>query len=268
MVYQINFRELTYALSESLDYVGIDDIMHGKRVVYIACEIAKKLGWRESKQDKILTMAMLHDCGVSSTNVHHAIISQLDWEGAQKHCDIGADLVKNIPPYADFSHVIALHHTHWNAFDSSIEEEIKLYANLIYLSDRIDALRTQFGAQLMYEKAYIRSIIQQHEKVMFSPKLVEAFIELSFEDSFWYYLEPNVLPYYFLPWIDKGEITTVNFEYLHQIATMFSQVVDAKDPSSSYRTGCIASLARFIATQAHMPEADIERVEIAAFCMS
>ena len=68
---------------------------------------------------------------------------------------------------------------------------------------------------------------------MFSPKLVEAFIELSFEDSFWYYLEPNILHYYFLPWLDKGEITTVTFEYIRQIATMFSQIVDAKDPTSS-----------------------------------
>ena len=51
MLYQLNLREVTYALCEALDYVGIDDIKHGKRVAYIACEIAKKLGWRQSKLD-------------------------------------------------------------------------------------------------------------------------------------------------------------------------------------------------------------------------
>lgn len=33
--------EVTYALSEALDYVGIDDAMHGKRVAYMAVEVAK-----------------------------------------------------------------------------------------------------------------------------------------------------------------------------------------------------------------------------------
>jgi len=35
MLYQLNLREVTYALCEALDYVGIDDIKHGKRVAYI-----------------------------------------------------------------------------------------------------------------------------------------------------------------------------------------------------------------------------------------
>ena len=83
---QLNLRELTYALSTALDYVSIDDTTHGKRVAYIACEIGKKLGWRQSKLDKVMLMAMLHDCGVSSTEMHDCLINYLDWEDSYLHC--------------------------------------------------------------------------------------------------------------------------------------------------------------------------------------
>lgn len=78
MLYQLNLREVTYALSEALDYAGIDDINHGKRVAYIAYEIGRKLGWRQSKLDTLMLMAMLHDCGVIFTDEHHCLTSHLD----------------------------------------------------------------------------------------------------------------------------------------------------------------------------------------------
>jgi hypothetical protein len=31
MPYKINLREVVYSLSTALDYVGVDDIFHGKR---------------------------------------------------------------------------------------------------------------------------------------------------------------------------------------------------------------------------------------------
>jgi len=67
MIYNVNLREVSYALSEALDYVGIDDTMHGKRVAFMSAEVAKKLGWSESRIDDIIMLGMLHDCGVSST---------------------------------------------------------------------------------------------------------------------------------------------------------------------------------------------------------
>ncbi|MDD5119645.1 MAG: hypothetical protein PHP90_13760, partial [Sulfuricurvum sp.] len=80
MDYLLNLREATYALSEALDYVGIDDTMHGKRVAYMSAEVAKKLGWEQNRIDALILMGMLHDCGVSSTDVHHHLVTELDWD--------------------------------------------------------------------------------------------------------------------------------------------------------------------------------------------
>jgi putative nucleotidyltransferase with HDIG domain len=265
MLYQLNLRELTYVLSEALDYVGIDDIMHGKRVAYIACELGKTLGWRQSKLDKVMLMAMLHDSGVSSTDVHHAIIHHLDWSEAHTHCTKGALLLKSVPIYRDFADIIAQHHTHWEHFSPHLDEEVKLYANLIYLSDRIDSLRSQFGAHLYHEKEYIRSIIQKHTPTMFSPQLTEAFVQISQTDAFWYYLEPEYIHYYFRDWIDKGEIKAVSFDLLKKIALMFAGIVDDKGVyTHEHHTLGVASLARYLAQLCELSLGDQEMIELAA----
>lgn len=78
MNYHLNIREVTYALSEALDFVGVDDILHGKRVAYMAAEVAKVLGWDRESIDELMTLGMLHDCGVSSTTVHTHLVNELD----------------------------------------------------------------------------------------------------------------------------------------------------------------------------------------------
>ena len=264
MLYQLNLREVTYALSEALDYVGIDDIMHGKRVSYIACEIGKKIGWRQSKLDQLMLMAMLHDCGVSSTGMHHAIVSHLDWEDSYVHCATGARLLHDVPFYRKFAEVIAFHHTHWEKFAPEAEEEMKLYANVIYLADRIDALRSQFGAHLGHEKETIVSLIGAHTPSMFAPQLSEAFTEIARSDTFWYYLDSFALPYYFKDWIDQGEIQSIHFDLLKKIALMFAGIINAKGPQHDQHTIKTAALARFIAQLYHLSLRDQELIELCA----
>ena len=264
MHYQLNLRELTYALSEALDYIGIDDTAHGKRVAYIACEIGKKLGWRQSKLDKIMLMAMLHDCGVSSKEMHDCIDNYLDWEDSNLHCAKGAALLKEVPIYSDFSEVIALHHTSWENFATHIDEDVKLYANLIYLSDRIDTLHLKCGAHLSHEKESIRVNIYKEIASVFAPKLVEAFMAISHTDLFWYYLEPEAIHYYFRDWIEQGDIRTVSFELLKKIALMFANIVDAKIPYQKHHTLRVATLARYIADSYELSLREKEEIEIAA----
>lgn len=264
MHYQLNLRELTYALSEALDYIGIDDTAHGKRVAYIACEIGKKLGWRQSKLDKIMLMAMLHDCGVSSKEMHDCIDNYLDWEDSNLHCAKGAALLKEVPIYSDFSEVIALHHTSWEDFAPHIDEDVKLYANLIYLSDRIDSLHLKCGAHLSHEKESIRVNIHKDISSVFAPKLAEAFRTISHTDLFWYYLEPEAIHYYFRDWIEHGDIRTVSFELLKKIALMFANIVDAKIPYQKNHTLRVATLARYIADSYELSLREKEEIEIAA----
>lgn len=263
MLYQLNLREVTYALSEALDYAGIDDINHGKRVAYIAYEIGRKLGWRQSKLDTLMLMAMLHDCGVIFTDEHHFLTSHLDWEDSQHHCARGARLLQSVPHYSTFADCIAFHHTHWEHFLPQIDDEVKLCANLIYLSDRIDALRSQFGAYVSHEKEYLRSIIQKYTPELFAPKLCDAFLEVSHEDFFWHYLEPDPLHYFFDLWIEKGKIETVNFELIQSIACMFASIVETKEHKPPHSASMTASLSRRIAELCRLSQREQEEIELA-----
>lgn len=265
MIYNLNLREVTYALSEALDYVGIDDTMHGKRVAFMSAEIGKKLGWSQSRIDDIIMMGMLHDCGVSSTDVHSHLVNELDWDNSQVHCIRGSSLLEKVRIYHQYAPVIHYHHTHWDHFSDSVEEETKEYANLIYLTDRVDALRVQIGDENNHKRREIGSVIQKYRGTMFSPVFADMFVETSASDSFWFYLEPEALNEYFSEWIERGISEALNFETLKNIAMMFANVVDAKSTFTSEHTYGVASLARLLAQLHHLPNKTQEKIELSAF---
>lgn len=264
MSYQVNLREVSYALSEALDYVGIDDTMHGKRVAFMSAEIAKKLGWNQPEIDDIIMMGMLHDCGVSSTDVHSHLVNELDWDNSQVHCLRGSSLLENVTIYHQYAPIIYYHHTHWEHLPSTLDEMSKTYANLIYLTDRVDALRVQIGDGSALEQGQIASVICKYSGTMFSPTLVEAYLETSLSDSFWFYMEPEALNDYFSEWIEFGKNEAIPFEILKNIAMMFANVVDAKSTFTSEHTYGVASLARYIAYIYNMPNESQEKIELSA----
>lgn len=264
MIYPLNLREVSYSLSEALDYVGIDDTMHGKRVAFMSAEIGKSLGWSQSRIDNIIMMGMLHDCGVSSTDVHSHLVNELDWDNSQVHCIRGASLLEKVEIYRPYAPVIYYHHTHWDQL-GILDDEIKEYANLIYLADRVDALRVQIGDESISERHKIASVIQKYRGSMFSPELVDVYLQTSSSDSFWFYLEAEALSDYFSDWIRSGENQPVDFSLLKSIALMFAGVVDAKSTFTSKHTYGVASLARYIAQLHGLSEEVQERIELSAF---
>jgi HD-GYP domain-containing protein (c-di-GMP phosphodiesterase class II) len=264
MSYSVNLREVSYALSEALDYVGIDDTMHGKRVAFMSAEIGKKLGWSQIRIDDIIMLGMLHDCGVSSTDVHSHLVNELDWNNSQVHCIRGSSLLEKVKIYHYYAPVIYYHHTHWDQFAEAIDPEIKEYANLIYLTDRVDALRVQIGDTSNSKRHEIGSVIKKYSGTMFSPALVDIYLETAASDSFWFYLESEALNDYFSEWIEKGKSENIHFETLKNIAMMFANVVDAKSTFTSEHTYGVASLARHLAQLHHLPNKTQEKIELAA----
>jgi len=265
MTYQLNMREVVFSLSEALDYVGIDDTLHGKRVAYMASEIANYLQWESNDINNLIQMGMLHDCGVSSTDVHHYLVSELDWDNSQAHCERGASLLEKVDLFRDFSSPILYHHTHWDTLPSALDTKTKNQANLIYLVDRIDSLRVQKGWQKQEEKEQILDIVRHYSGTMFAPHLVEAFITISKRESFWFYMEPDALSTYFIEWIEHGENEPIDFQTLKNIARMFADVVDAKSTFTSEHTYGVASLARYL-SQLHGLNTEIqEKIELASY---
>ena len=90
MSYTVWLSRLALALSDALDLVGVDVVQHGKRVALFAVECGREPGWSEAELRTLCFAALLHDCGVSSTEVHKKLVGEFDWEELRSdHCERG-----------------------------------------------------------------------------------------------------------------------------------------------------------------------------------
>ncbi|MEW5755507.1 MAG: HD domain-containing phosphohydrolase [Pseudomonadota bacterium] len=265
MNYQIDLYEVCYALSDALDLVGVKVVQHGKRVAYMALECGKVYGLNEEQQTTLFLASVLHDCGVSSTEVHWQIISKLEWEGEQDHCLVGHDLLGTFAPFQHMAEIILLHHTPWLALNrKQASEETKLFANLIHLVDRIDALIHQHrDRDVLLARRDIVQALQEMRGVNFAPQLVDAFVEAARPESFWLTLEPKHLERYLHEQLRKTKRELIDFDQLKTIARIFARVVDAKSRFTAEHSTGVSQLARFLAERWGLPYRDCELIEIA-----
>lgn len=265
MKFRINLRQAIYSLSTALDMVGVDDKFHGKRVAYMAAECAKALPMDAAQLDDLVLAALLHDCGVSSTKTHKKLIAELDWEGAQAHCELGSRLLQSCKPLAHLAPVILYHHTHASDLDESkIGPRVALHANLIYLVDRVDALATQHGSEpILIARHPIRWAIEGLRGRSFRPELVDAFLAVSDNETFWLQRESNSVDKYLGAWLDRGEVATLSFATLRDIASLFSHIVDAKSAFTAEHSHGVAGLARQLGEWLGLPATSTDKLEIA-----
>lgn len=266
---QSDLRHIVYALSDALDLVGIDDVAHGKRVGIMAAECGKAMGLQESEVAFLFDLGMLHDIGVSSTQTHHHLVSEFDWESSQHHAEVGHQLLRDFLPLASMALPIRYHHTHWDKLAGLTPAELSLQqarqANLIYLVDRVDALCSPYLANnSMLEHAdEIRSKIRGHAGSYFDPQLVDSFLLASSAEAFWLLLEPRAIQNALLDQLSRGASHQTTFAELRQLAIVFSRIVDAKSPFTAEHSLGVARLARFLAEHMGISEENCDKLELA-----
>ena len=265
-VFNINLHEAIYSLSDALDLVGVTHIHHGKRVAYMAAECGKYLGWKGQRLDDLFQAAILHDSGVSKTAVH-AKLAQFEWEMESDHCHAGAALLSASPLLSHLAPVVLHHHTHWAELKSlNLPMEIKLSANCIYMVDRVDILSLKYLVEetdILLGKQEIRRTILDKRGDWFCPELVDALMEVSESDGFWFALETHHLNGYVSTWLSETTQQGMAFEELRSLVHLFSCIVDAKSPFTKEHSDGVANLARFIGTLFALPEETCEMLELA-----
>lgn len=263
--YKINLNEVIYSLSSALDLVGVDHIHHGRRVAYMATECGHYLGWPKAWLDELFQESILHDCGVSRTSVH-ARLAQLEWEHESGHCQRGAALLRSSPLLAHFAPVILHHHTHWSTLkDMELPGQVKLAANCIYMVDRADILAYQYLVkdEILLGMSTIRETIAGKRGDWFSPELVDAFMEVSASEVFWFQLESNHVSGYVSSWLKQTGSTWMEFDELRSLVSIFSYIVDAKSLFTEHHSQGVANLARYLGELLKLPDASCDSLELA-----
>jgi HD-GYP domain-containing protein (c-di-GMP phosphodiesterase class II) len=252
----INLTQLVHMLSDMLDLVGVDDLHHGKRVAYMSTEIAPHLGFDPAQVQEVYYAALLHDCGVSSTSVHHQIVRELEWPGEDEHCLRGSHLLENQPLFFKLAPIVRYHHTHWQALDGSLKDEVALFANLIHMCDRADALMQQVSNKpWLAVRNSIRDRLSHFRDTWFKADLVDAFLSVSKPESFWLRMQPQHLDEYTAELEQADTTTMVTTGRLRYVALLAAEIVDTK----SHFTACHSlGVSRFSAHLAELAGFDKE----------
>jgi len=264
--YNINLHQAVYSLSDALDLVGVTHIHHGKRVAYMAAEVAKYLGWEGQKLDDLFQAGILHDAGVSKTHIHSRL-TQLEWENEEEHCEAGARLLASTPLLSKLTDFVRYHHTHWSALQSlDLSETAKLSANCIYLVDRVDILTLaslKDQSNILLGKDETRELIRSKSGDWFCPELVEAFMEVSASEAFWFRLESEHVNSYTATWIAHEHYQNISFSDLRGLIHLFSVIVDAKSSFTREHSEGVANLARYLGMLFGLSERNCEMLEMA-----
>lgn len=262
---KIDFGQMVFALSDTLDLVGIDEVQHGKRVGYMLWQCASLMGVDRLSPKDLFQMGLLHDCGVSSTRVHEKLISEMDWDGSGEHCEIGAKRLANFPLLSKMTDVVYYHHTHWEDLKRLLlPEEISLSANMTFLLDRVDALAANhLNVDLLQAKEDIRNQIRQYRNTYFNPDLVDAFLRVSEPEAFWLSLEPQHLTRFLHDREKEREPIYMAMKDLKKMAVVFAQIVDAKSPFTAQHSYGVALLSKYIAGLCALPSDLCNKIEIA-----
>jgi putative nucleotidyltransferase with HDIG domain len=262
---EIDLRQAIYALTDALDLVGVDEVGHGKRVGFMALECARVLPFEEEARLKLFHAALLHDCGVSSTRVHRHLVEELEWDNAEEHCRVGAALLRRFAPLAPLAPVIRYHHQHWDGLGGvGISEEDALFANLIFLVDRVDALTApHYGKDLLLVRHAIRERIAGYRGTLFAPELVDAFLQVSAAEAFWLSMEPPHLERFLFEMEREHLPLPIGLAELKQLAQMFANIVDAKSHFTVEHSNGVARLARYLAEKLGLPQARCDMLEVA-----
>ena len=262
----IDLRQLVMTIANAVDLVGVDDLLHGRRVGMLARELARHLGFDEKAQLLLYDAGLLHDCGVSSTRVHRRLVVDLEWSGSQEHCIRGEELLRDFPPLAHLAPIVRYHHSRWMWLETQeLAPETARFANLIFLADRIDVLAAPFHADrtTLAHADEIRERLSAERGRLFAPDLIDAFLALSEGEAFWLALQSESVLQYQMEMESFGDLRMVSWQEFKFCADIFARIIDAKSPYTEQHSRGVSLLSRHLADKMGLDPITCEKIEVA-----
>lgn len=256
----VDLDRAVLALSDALDFLGIDEIGHSHRVALMAASCAKALDWDAGAIHDLVLGGLLHDCGVSSTREHRSLITELTWVGQHLHCERGFAYLGAVPPLAHLAPVVLEHHTPWEDLARrNVVPDVALAANLIHLCDRADAIRSRGVA----EGRPVIDVLARYRGTFFAPELLDVFAEEARREAFWFAQEDPTLRELVAELVLAGQPTMLSLSDVKALAGMFGRIIDAKSPYTERHSLGVARVARRLAARFGRDGATQDVVEVA-----
>nr|WP_299022467.1 HD domain-containing protein [uncultured Photobacterium sp.] len=262
---QIDLRQMIIAIETAVSLVGMNDTNHGKRVGYIASQLGNQLGFSEQDIQFSFDLGLLHDCGVSTEQMHSNLVNHFDWNDSHIHCEIGYRLLKDFAPLSHFALPILYHHTPWEKLKGfQISMQDARMANLIFLSDRIDVLAApHYDSDILLARNEIVTTLRYHSESFFDPALIKAFIEAEQCEAFWIALEDRHVTRFAWDMSHYESSRSLNIPQLKQLSMIMAYIVDQKSPFTAQHSLRVANLAKFLGKTFGLFNEQCDKIEIA-----
>lgn len=268
---KFSLNKFLLSVSLGLDYVERDVfgsvLNHGKRVGYGCMMLAKTLGLDEDDQYDLISLAVLHDNGLSEYVTNHHIrhrIKQSQLEGTKEHCVIGEDNVKKYPFLHDERDILLYHHERLDG--SGIfhlhGNEIPLKSQIICLLDTLDLdfnLSTVCGDYQEEVEDYIKSVTGKE----FAPELCEAFLENLQSPHYHIDMRDNNIWDSLERYMPRRYIEA-DYAQIKEITAIFSRIIINKSRFTSKHSHGLSDKAAHMAAFYNFDEEETLKFSIAA----
>lgn len=161
---------------------------HGERLQDLAAKLACRIGLPEHKISDIRLLAQFHDIG--KIGISDAILFKPEsltadeFAEMKRHSEIGYRIAHTSPDLSPIAQGILKHHEWWNGsgYPLGLEgEKIPLECRIIAIADAYDAMTSDRPYRKALPREQALTELKHCAGTQFDPRLVEAFVSLSFQ---------------------------------------------------------------------------------------
>lgn len=269
IIMKINLNSFLTSVSLALDAVEEElfktTTNHSKRVAYIALRLGELFKLDEKTRFDLCSYAIIHDNGIiQAYQKSKREKKSLELEGLEAHCEIGENNIKSFPFLTKQQNIILYHHERYDGkgFYGKKGDQIPLLSQLIYIADMLDTNFELNNITLKTQEAVTKYVING-ENTLFSPELVEKFLELSQITSFWFDLDRTSILNIYSKRIPEFNID-ITYKKMLDISNIFSTIIDAKSEFTARHTNELVEKAKIIAEHYKLDEDKSFKLQIAA----
>ncbi len=260
-----DLTEIIISFAKALDLSSNGIAYHHQTVALISLAIAERLELPRYDRDTIFLSALVHDAGIKSQGEVGGLLL-LEDKNPFVHCRHGYEIFSPCNLLHNVAHIILHHHDRWEGPNPSglTGDSIPIASSIIYLADRVSALILQQEEFILICSNDIVAKIIEKAGTMFSPIIVDAFVEVSKKDSFWLDLQPEFIAESIA--MKKPQQTVVlSAREVTELVSCFSRVIDSKSPYTHQHSMTVASIAEFLAKKVGFSDYEQTMIKVAGY---
>ncbi|MCX5653255.1 MAG: HD domain-containing protein [Planctomycetota bacterium] len=246
---QVPLHRLILSLSEALDHVHPHVVDHQHRVAYIATSMGRHMGLKGTDLLNVFNAAELHDIGIIGLENRVRALRWGQLESVRWHAEVGYELLRDNPLFADAARCIRHHHTPWadGRGAESDGEAVPMAAHLLVLADAVERMIDR-DVPVLQQIAFIKEKVHSLSGEQFHPDCVEAFRDVSGIEAFWLDIACQRIYGVLLRQMD-WPVLSVDENGLGLIARVFARVVDAASRWTAVHSAGVTATAGALAKQ-------------------